>query len=169
MRPRHRPRQRPRQRRGFTLIEMVIVLAILGLLAGAARPLLELGLQRQREMALRDALRQIRGAIDAYAAAMASGELKRPDSAPAGLPVYPPTLQALVDGAPRAQAGQPPRYFLRRLPRDPFADASLPAAETWLLRSADSPPQSPRAGRDVFDVLPASDGQALDGSRRGDW
>lgn len=158
-----------RSQRGFTLIEMVVVLAILGLLAGAARPLLEFGVQRQREMALRDSLRQIRGAIDAYAAAVASGELQRPAELAAELPVYPPSLRSLVDGVPRAKPGLPPRYFLRRLPRDPFADPTLPAEQTWQLRSSDSPPESPRAGRDVFDVLPTAAGKALDGSHYRDW
>jgi general secretion pathway protein G len=158
-----------RAARGFTLIELVVVLAILGLLAGAARPLLELGAQRQREMALRDALRQIRGAIDDYAEAVASGELQRPEHAQPERPVYPPDLQTLVQGAPRARQGEPPRHFLRRLPRDPFADPSLPAADTWRLRSSTSPPDAPQPGADVFDVLPSAQGRALDGSDYRDW
>jgi general secretion pathway protein G len=60
-------------------------------------------------------------------------------------------------------------YFLRRLPRDPFADASLPAAQTWALRAYDSPPDAPRAGRDVFDVASRSQRRALDGTRIDQW
>ncbi|MBW8894435.1 MAG: general secretion pathway protein GspG, partial [Burkholderiales bacterium] len=60
-------------------------------------------------------------------------------------------------------------YFLRRLPRDPFADNALPPEQTWGLRSADSPPDEPRAGRDVFDVYSRSERRAIDGTRLGDW
>ena len=48
------------RQRGFTLIEMLVVLAMLGVLASAARPLLELSVQRAREHELRQALRTLR-------------------------------------------------------------------------------------------------------------
>lgn len=183
-----------RMPRGFTLIEMVAVLAIVGVLAAAARPLLELASVRRQEWQLREGLRQIRGAIDAYRDAVEAGRIERPDSAPPEGPAYPPTLAALVDGAPlrRSPPGEPgadagvdagaaapaaampggvPRrvHFLRRLPRDPFADPRLPAEQTWALRSADSPPQAPAPGRDVFDVASRSPRRALDGTAYRDW
>lgn len=150
-----------RPERGFTLIEMVVVLAIVGLLAAASQPLLRYGALRQQEAELRTGLRQIRTAIDAYADAVASGQLRRPEGAPAAGPVYPATLQLLVDGAPLAE-GSGRRPFLRRLPRDPFGG-------DWGLRASDSGPDDPRAGRDVFDVYSRSDRRALDGSRYRDW
>jgi general secretion pathway protein G len=55
------------------------------------------------------------------------------------------------------------------MPRDPFADATVPAAQTWGLRSYDSPPDAPQAGRDVFDVRSRSDALALDGTRYREW
>ncbi|HEY1091305.1 MAG TPA: type II secretion system protein [Burkholderiaceae bacterium] len=155
-----------RARKGFTLIEMMVVLAIVGLLAAAARPLLVLSVQRSQESALRDALRSLRGAIDAYKRAADLGQVARSADSPG----YPPNLRALVDGVADIRSPTGGRvYFLRRLPRDPFADASLPAEETWGLRASDSPPDEPRQGRDVFDVFSTSGRRALDGSWLKDW
>jgi general secretion pathway protein G len=165
------PMRRPgRARPGFTLIEMMVVLAILGVLAAAARPLLELAAKRQREFALHHGLRQIRVAIDAYELAVAKGTVPRPPDAPKGGPVYPQSLRQLVEGvATSDEAGAPRRYFLRRLPRDPFADPELPADETWGLRASDSAPDAPMPGKDVFDVHSRAAGIALDGTRYREW
>jgi general secretion pathway protein G len=152
--------------RGFTLIEMLVVLAMLGVLASAARPLLELSVQRTREHELRQALRTLREAIDSYKRAAESGSfvLSPEDSG------YPKSLQLLVDGVADAKSPNGRKiYFLRRLPRDPFASAEQPAAETWGLRAYDSPPDEPREGKDVFDVFSRSDRKALDGTRLKDW
>jgi general secretion pathway protein G len=152
--------------RGFTLIEMVIVVAIVGILATAAHPMLTLLTRRQHELELRQGLRTLRTAIDAYKQATASGQVKvgADDSG------YPPNLQVLVDGVPDARLGGNRKiYFLRRLPRDPYADPSLPAARSWALRSYDSPPDAPRPGRDVFDVHASSTGTGLDGTAYQDW
>lgn len=159
------------RRHGFTLIEMLVVLAIVGLLAAAAVPLRELADQRARESALRQALRSLRGAIDAWRDAVEARQIARGrDGSP-----YPPTLQALVDGAPLVDAqGQPLAdgrrlILLRRIPRDPFADAGQPAADSWRLRSSRSAPDAPAAGDDVFDVSSRSGRRAIDGSRVADW
>lgn len=159
-------------RRGFTLIEMLAVLVIVSILALAARPLHELALRRTQEIALRQALRDLRGAIDAHHRAVEDGLIARSREGSA----YPPTLQALVEGVPLVDAQGQPRtdgaarlYLLRRLPRDPFADPALPAADSWALRSSASPHDAPQPGADVFDVASRSTAAALDGSRYADW
>ena len=152
---------------GFTLVEMLAVVTIVGILAAAAQPLALWVHKRQREAELRQALRTLRNGLDAYWQATHEGRilLKADDSG------YPPDLDSLVQGVPDARdpSRQKRIYFLRRLPRDPLADAGLPAAQTWGLRSYDSPPDAPAPGRDVFDVYSRSDGVALDGSRYRDW
>jgi len=151
---------------GFTLIEMLVVLAMLGVLAAAARPLLELSVQRSREHELRQGLRTLRDALDAYKRAADSGSIPQsPEDSG-----YPKSLQQLVDGVADAKSPNGRRiYFLRRLPRDPFAPTELAAAETWGLRAYDSPADQPREGRDVYDVFSRSERKALDGSRLKDW
>lgn len=158
-----------RARRGFTLIEMVVVLAIAAILAMAAQPLFELTLRRTQEAALRTALRELRLAIDEHRAAVLQ---RRVAPGPDGSP-YPPSLQALVQGVPvldeQGRPGAQRLYLLRRLPRDPFADPQLPAHLSWGLRASTSPPDDPQPGDDVFDVYSRSPLGALDGSRYADW
>ncbi len=155
----------PTPGRGFTLIEMLVVLSLVAVLASAAMPVLELSARRARESELRTALRTLREAIDRYKEAADSGAIVRNDNTSA----YPPNLQTLVQGVPlTAQPGKR-LYLLRRLPRDPFADSTVPAADTWVLRASDSPPDAPRPGRDVFDVASRSTARALDQSRYSEW
>lgn len=152
--------------RGFTLIEMVVVVLIVSILASAAMPLAALHKRRTQEAELRQNLRTLRTAIDDYKRAWEQGhiEKKADDSG------YPPSLDVLVKGVKDAASPKSARiYFLRRLPRDPFADPSLSAAETWGLRSYASPPDAPAAGNDVFDVYSVSQGVAMDGSSYRDW
>jgi general secretion pathway protein G len=153
--------------RGFTLIEMVITVAIVGLLATSAFPLAELAVRRSKEQELQQALQVIRTGLDAYKAAADSGRVEMP----LGASGYPPTLDVLVEGAVdiKSPSGDV-IYFIRRLPRDPFyPDSSVPAAETWGLRAYDSDPHDPQPGEDVFDVYSYSAGMGLNGIPYNQW
>lgn len=155
------------RRRGFSLIEMLVVVAIMGVLASVALPLAELNHRRAQEEELRRALREVRSALDTYKRMVDAGLIARR----AGASGYPPTLQVLVDGEVNAQTPHASRlYFLRRLPRDPLAlGQTSDAADTWGLRSYDSPPDDPRAGNDVYDVYSKASGNGLDGRPYRQW
>jgi len=153
--------------RGFTLIELVITLAIIGLLATAAMPLAQLVAKREKEAELRIALRDIRNALDAYRQAAQTGHIKQE----LGATGYPPDLKSLYIGVEdQASEKKVNLYFLRRVPRDPFfPDSSVPAEETWGLRSYKSPPDEPQPGDDVYDVYSLDTGKGLNGIPYRDW
>lgn len=156
-----------RQLLGFTLIELVVTVAIVAVLASIAVPLIEVTVQRNKEQQLRTALRQIRTALDAHKAAVADGRVRAPTDGSG----YPRNLVDLVNGVPDIRSPESRRiYFLRRLPRDPFQnEASLTAEETWGLRTYSSPPDAPASGDDVFDVYSRSDRIGLNGQRYREW
>lgn len=159
-------RRRPRQQ-GFTLVELVITVAIVGVLAMMAVPLLEVTAQRHKEGELRLALRQIRGAIDAYHQAALDKRIEVAADATG----YPPSLEVLVAGVPDiTKPDRPAIYFLRSLPRDPMnPDTQLTPAQSWGQRSYASPPDAPSPGEDVFDVFSLSEGRGLNGVAYREW
>jgi general secretion pathway protein G len=153
--------------RGFTLVELVVTVAIVGVLAGAALPVAELATRRQREHDLHEALRTIRGALDAYRVAVEEGRIVQPDGSG-----YPPTLQTLVAGVPDAASPDRRRrlFFLRRIPRDPFSrDPALADADTWGKRDYQSSAEEPREGADVYDVYSLAPGVGLNGIPYRNW
>ena len=159
---------RARRESGFTLLEIIIVLVILGILAGASYPLMRNSVRRERELSLRESLREMRQAIDAY---------KRYHDLSGGqaIPIqwrtasgYPKSLEILVEGfTPTNVVGTEGTKvrFMRRIPVDPMTDST-----DWGMRGSGDPPTSTSwSGEDVFDVYTKADGTALNGSNFRDW
>jgi general secretion pathway protein G len=125
-------------------------------------PLAELSVQRTKEQDLRFALREIRGALDAYKKAVDEGRI----IVSAGMPGYPESLQVLVDGVKDVKnpTNNSLIYFLRRIPRDPMGtDSSQSDADTWGKRSYESSADEPQEGKDVYDVYSKSPDTGLNG------
>jgi prepilin-type N-terminal cleavage/methylation domain-containing protein len=156
-----------RRARGFTLIELLVTLAILALLGALVVPSVSMAVQRRHEQDLRQALREIRLAIDAYKKASDEGRIVKA----AGATGYPPKLELLVDGVVDQRSPKKTKiYFMRRLPRDPFAgDASLDDAQTWGKRSYASEAKEPKEGDDVYDVYSLSNRVGLNGIPYARW
>jgi general secretion pathway protein G len=152
--------------KGFTLIELVITVAIVAVLASVAMPLNELVVQRAKEQDLRRALRELRDGIDAYKQASDEGRIVKRT----GESGYPKKLEDLAAGVEDQKNPKKERiYFLRRVPRDPLAPEALSAAETWGKRSYASPPEEPRDGDDVFDVFSLSGATGINGRPYREW
>jgi general secretion pathway protein G len=144
--------------RGVSLMELIIVLAILSVLATAAIPAVKFEVKRQKERQLRADLWEMRRAIDMYKDVADLGGIQtKADSNN-----YPPDLQALVNGV---EVKDKKMRFLRAIPVDPMTGNT-----DWGLRSNQDPPDSDSfGGQDVYDVYSKSDGTALDGTKYKTW
>jgi general secretion pathway protein G len=153
--------------RGFTLIELVVTLAILSVLATLALPAAQVVVQRTKEQELRRSLREIRAAIDAYKRASDEGRIVRNAKASG----YPERLAVLVEGVEDQSSPKRAKiYFIRRLPRDPmFPDRDARPEDTWGKRSYASEANDPREGDDVYDVYSRSNKVGLNGVAYRHW
>jgi general secretion pathway protein G len=153
---------------GLTLIELLVTLAILSILATAALPYAELTVRRDKELELRHSLREVRSAIDAFHDDWTAGRITHGDNV-ASADGYPRKLQVLVEGADTGRAASGKRRYLRRIPRDPFAETAT-QAEQWVIRGyQDEPDALTWNGTDVYDIHSASPAQAIDGTNYRDW
>lgn len=144
--------------RGVTLMELIIVLAILSVLATAAIPAVKFEVKRNKERQLRADLWEMRRAIDMYKDVADLGGIQtKADSNN-----YPPDLQTLVNGV---QVKDKKMRFLRAIPVDPMTGTT-----DWGLRSNQDPPDADSfGGQDVYDVYSKSTGTALDGTKYNTW
>ncbi len=147
--------------RGYSLTELVMVVACILILTAAIVPVTRFSLQRQRELELRHDLRTMRDAIDDYKRLSDQGLIP----IELGTEGYPKTLEDLVKGVDLVGQVKKKRRFLRKIPVDPMT-----AKADWGLRSYQDEPDSRSWGRqNVYDVYSLSDGTALDKTKYKDW
>jgi general secretion pathway protein G len=125
--------------RGFTLIEVLIVVTLIVILAGIAMPQYQTSVTRSREAVLKEDLFRMRDVINQYYADKNK---------------WPASLQDLVSDG-----------YLREIPKDPFTNST----ETWVTVPADSDPANPAAEPGIDDVKSGAQGTALDGTNYSDW
>lgn len=148
---------------GFSLLELIITLAVLSILVTAVVPLTKNNLKRQREYELKQTLREIRLAIDRYRADCNNG-MVGPLDRKVNDECYPPTFETLVEGITPPNTTRKIRY-LRRMPRDPIT-----GKEEWGFRSLQDDPKSDSwGGQNIYDVFSKSTETALNGSKYKDW
>jgi general secretion pathway protein G len=124
---------------GFTLVELMIVMAIVSILLAIAVPIYQKSILRAKESVLRNNLFTLRSMIDEYTV----------DKQHA-----PQTLDDLV------QEG-----YLRQLPVDPITGNS----QSWKLVMEDTPAGGDNQPPGIFDVRSGADGKGLDGTPYSDW
>ena len=128
-----------RTERGFTLIELMVVMTIIVTLATIAMVQYRQSVLMARESVLKDDLFKLRDAIDQYYADKTQ---------------YPATLDDLVTAG-----------YLRALPKDPITNST----DSWQSVPAEPDPNNPAVAAGIYDVKSGSDQTAIDGSRYNDW
>jgi len=156
------PNPRRKNQRGFTLVELIVSFTILLILSTMAVPLARYKLRRDREVALRNALVEMRRAIDKYKDDSDAGKLGQTKIDTYG---YPESLDVLVDGVKMAGSVDTKKRYLRRIPLDPFTNS-----REWGKRSMqDDPTSTSWGGQNVFDVYTTTTEKAPDGTAYSEW
>lgn len=155
--------------KGFTLIELLVTLTILSILATVALPFVETTVVRTKELELHSALREVRTAIDNFHEDWVSGKISKTNTN-VSEDGYPRSFQILVAGVEGSDVKGRKRRYLRRIPRDPFAEKDKIPEENWIIRGYQDELDTTVWGReDVYDIRSMSDRTALDGTRYQDW
>ncbi len=157
-------RRQPQRQHGFTLLELIITLAILSILVGMAVPVMRNNIKRQREVELRHNLREIRDALDAFNRDANQGKFTELES-DRFKDGYPKKLEYLVEGMRiRGTVDKTVRY-LRDIPRDPMTNGT-----DWGLRGYEDDPDSTSwDGENIFDVYTKSTETGLNGTKYVEW
>ena len=129
----------PHRAAGFTLIELMVVMALITVLAGMAVVLYRNSITSSREAVLKTDLFRMRDAIDQYYADKAK---------------YPAGLEALVSEG-----------YLREVPVDPFTGSR----ESWEIIPAEPDPANPTAEIGIYNVKSGAEGTAIDGTKYNEW
>jgi general secretion pathway protein G len=144
---------------GFTLAELVMVVALVAVLSSMVLPVAKFTVKRRKEVELRLALRQVRTAIDEYKRLSDQGMIP----VKIGGEGYPESLDELVEGV-EIVGQETERRFLRRIPTDPMT------RDDWELRSyQDDMDATSWGGENVYDIRTSSEGIAIDGTKYAEW
>ena len=149
--------------KGVTFIELIVTVSILVILSALVLPVAKFSVQRQKELELRRALREIRDALDAYheAAMPTTPGAVAKIQVKFGTDGWPTDLKTLVDGETLiGDVNGKKIHFLRRIPIDPMTNST-----DWVLRSTqDDPDSTSWGGENVWDIHTKSQALALDGN-----
>jgi len=149
------------RQRGFTLTELVVVCAVLGILATVSFPVVKFTKKRAKEIELRSGLREMRSAIDEFKRYSDAGFIP----VEVGTDGYPEDLEVLVEGVEVIGQIDKKAKFLRRIPLDPMTGEA-----EWGLRSyQDEMDSRSWGGENVFDVYSLSGGTGLNGVPYSQW
>ena len=131
--------RRGRSDRGFTIIELLVVLSLIMILVSLAMNNYRNSILTAKEATLRSNLVRMRDAIDQYYADKG---------------VYPASIQALVSDG-----------YMRAIPMDTITNST----ETWTTVAAEPDPSKPTSDPGIYDVKSGSDAMAMNGTRYADW
>lgn len=147
--------------RGYSLVELVVVVTLILVLTAMIVPVARFNWTRMKEMELKEALRTMRTGIDEHKRLSDQGLI------PVELDTegYPKDLEKLVEGVELVGQIKKVRKFLRRIPIDPMTGKA-----EWGMRSLQDDFDSTSWGRqNVYDVYSLSDRTGLDGTKYKDW
>jgi general secretion pathway protein G len=149
------------RRGGYTLAELVMVCAVLGILAGIAFPVAKYTNKRMKETELRSALREMRNAIDEHKRFSDAGLIP----VELGTDGYPKELEVLVEGVDLVGQIDRKAKFLRHIPLDPMT-----GKDEWGMSSyQDEWDATSWGGENVYDVYSLSAGVGLNGVPYSKW
>ncbi len=155
--------RRARRDAGFTLLELIITLAILSIIVGMAVPVMRNNVKRQREVELRHNLREIRIALDKFHSECPNRFTELESDRHKDC--YPKKLEYLVEGMRARGTVDKTLRYLRSIPRDPMTGST-----DWGFRSTEDDPGSTSwDGENIFDVYTKSTETGLNGTKYVEW